>query len=121
MRNKAGLSYKERLQQLELMEQEDYMIEQEESRPKKNCCRKACNKFITFLISRIGLFILVVLYVMIGGFVFEGLEADNELKALKLSEARLELLLKQIYRQIENNSTRVKDDSFHAFLRHEVK
>ena len=121
MRNKVGLSYKERLQQLEFMDQEDNIFEQEESRPKKNCCRNACNKFITFLISRIGLMLLVALYVMIGGFVFEALESDNELKALKLSEERLEKLIKQIYKQIENNSTRVKDDSFHAFLKYEVK
>ena len=73
------------------------------------------------MVSRVGLTILVILYVLMGGFIFEGLESDNEMKSLKLSESVLEQLLRRIYKQIESNSTRVKDESFHIFLNEEIK
>lgn len=90
------------------------------------CCTqenilKYCRKFIAFLISRIGLMIVMVGYVLAGGLIFEALESDYENKALELSEAVMEKMLNKIYRQIESNSTRVKDDSFYTFLRHEIR
>ncbi|CAF0793330.1 unnamed protein product [Brachionus calyciflorus] len=90
------------------------------------CCTKEnffkfCRKFITFMISRVGLMILMVGYVLAGGFIFEAIESDFETKALNYSESVLEDMLKRIYKQIENNSTRVKDESFYMFLRHEIR
>lgn len=90
------------------------------------CCTKEnffkfCRKFITFMISRVGLMIVMVGYVLAGGFIFEAIESDFENKALDYSESVLEEMLKRIYKQIENNSTRVKDESFYLFLRHEIR
>lgn len=91
-----------------------------------SCCNKECflrylRKIITFLISRVGLMIIVVGYVLAGGLIIEALEADYERKALEMSNRVLEHMLQRIYRQIENNSTRVKDYSFYMFLRSEIR
>lgn len=90
------------------------------------CCTKEiffkfCRKFITFMISRVGLMILMVGYVIAGGFIFEAIESDFEKNALEYSESVLEQMLKRIYKQIENNSTRVKEDTFYLFLRDEIR
>ncbi len=119
MRNKACLSYKERLQQIEELNKEDYMLEPKD--PKKNSCVHFCKKLLTFMITRVGLTIILVGYVVAGGIFFEHLESENEIKSLKLSESVLQDLLKRIYKQIEGNSTRVKDESFHNFLSLEIK
>jgi hypothetical protein len=84
-------------------------------------CKNCCKKFLTFLISRIGLMIVMIGYVAAGGIIFETLEADNENRSLRLSESVLEKLLRKIYKQIESNSTRVKDEVFHNFLFEEIK
>ncbi len=118
-RNKAILSYKERLKQIEEMNKEDYILESRE--PKKNGCVHFCKKVLTFMITRVGLTIILIGYVAAGGVFFEHLESENEMKSLKLSESVLEDLLKRIYKQIEGNSTRVKDESFHNFLSIEIE
>jgi hypothetical protein len=87
----------------------------------KHCCLNLCKKFITFLISRIGLMIAMIGYVLAGGLIFEALESDNEMRALKLSEDVLNKMLTRVYKQIVNNSTRIKDDAFYYFLRSEIK
>ncbi len=65
--------------------------------------------------------IVMVGYVLAGGFIFEALESEYENKALKLSENVLEKMLNRIYRQIESNSTRVKDESFYYYLKYEIR
>ena len=65
--------------------------------------------------------IVMIGYVMAGGIIFETLESDNENKSLRLSESVLEKLVFKIYKQIESNSTRVKDEVFHIFLNEEIK
>ncbi|RNA40693.1 T family of potassium channels 7-like [Brachionus plicatilis] len=90
------------------------------------CCTKEnffkfCRKFITFMISRVGLMIVMIGYVLAGGLIFEAIESDFENNALEYSESILEEMLRRIYKQIENNSTRVKDESFYMFLRHEIR
>jgi hypothetical protein len=87
----------------------------------KNCCLKLCRQFITFLISRVGLMIVMVGYVLVGGAIFEVLESENERRALRVGEVVMEKMLARIYKQIETNSTRIKDDSFYAFLNHEIR
>lgn len=87
----------------------------------KSCCLSLCKKFITFMISRVGLMIVMVGYVMAGGWIFQALESENEKRALALSASVLESMLARIYKQIENNSTRIKDETFYLFLRHEIK
>lgn len=87
----------------------------------KECCLHYSRKIITFLISRVGLMIIVVGYVLAGGLTIEALEAENEKKALQLSDHLLENMLQRIYRQIESNSTRVKEPSFYTFLRSEIR
>ena len=49
---------------------------------KKKCakkCIKCCKKFTTFLFSNIGLCSAVVAYSILGGFIFQNLEAPNEI------------------------------------------
>ena len=87
----------------------------------KGCCLNFCRKFVTFMISRVGLMILMVGYVLAGGLIFEAIESGNEARALKVSENELEKMLIRIYRQIENNSTRVRDEGFYFFLKNEIK
>ena len=65
--------------------------------------------------------ILMVGYVLGGGLIFEAIESGNETRALKVSENELEKMLIRIYRQIENNSTRVRDPGFYHFLKAEIK
>ena len=120
MRNKNVLNYKERLEQLDHIDQSDDMF-QMQPKVKKNCCQNCCKKFVKFMISRVGLLIVMVAYLAAGGIIFEQLESQNENKALKLNEKVLEDLLRRIYKQIEINSTRVKDASFHGFLDNEIK
>ena len=96
-------------------------IDAAESCCTKGCCLKLCKQFITFMISRVGLMIVMVSYVLLGGVIFEALESENEKRALKLSESVLEKMLTKIYKQIENNSTRIKDEAFYIFLSHEIR
>lgn len=93
---------------------------------RNKCCTKECilhylRKILTFLISRIGLMIIVMGYVMAGGLIIEALESDHEKKSLELSNRVLDGMLQRIYKQIENNSTRVKDFTFYNFLRTEIR
>lgn len=92
---------------------------------KKKCCTQAkcldiCRKFTTFVITRIGFMILMIGYMLAGGKIIEMFEADNERAALSLSNRVLEDLLKRIYKQIESNTTRVRDQSFYLFLKSEI-
>lgn len=103
---------------------ENYNLEPDESSQKcctKHHCLQFCKKFLHFMISRVGLMIVMIGYVLAGGLIFEALESDYENKALRLSENVLEKMLLRIYKQIENNSTRVKDLSFYHFLRYEIR
>lgn len=65
--------------------------------------------------------IIVMGYVMAGGLIIEALESDHEKKSLELSNRVLDGMLQRIYKQIENNSTRVKDFTFYNFLRTEIR
>jgi hypothetical protein len=62
---------------------------------KKKCaqkCLKCCKKFTTFLFSNIGLCSAVVAYSILGGFIFQNLEAPNEiLKRHKVTSDRKSL------------------------------
>jgi hypothetical protein len=55
------------------------------------------------------------------GLIFEKLESEFEIKSLNLSEDVLQKMVQKIYKQIETNSTVVKDDSFFNFIKHEIK
>lgn len=51
--------------------------------PRKKCqstCLKCCKNFLTFLFSNIGLTSVVVAYSILGGFIFQKLEAPNEIE-----------------------------------------
>lgn len=50
------------------------------ARERRKKCLHCCKKFIAFLFSHIGLCSLVVGYTILGGFVFQALEAPNEKK-----------------------------------------
>ena len=91
----------------------------------QKCCTKRnvlrwFKNFISFMISRIGLMILMVGYVLAGGLIFEALESRHETEALQLSESVMEEMLLRVYKQIENNSTRVRDQMFYNFLKNEI-
>ena len=91
-------------------------------REKNKCCSKQkclhyCKKFITFLISRVGLMIVMVGYILAGGLIFEALEAHDEREAMKNGAAALQSMVAKIYQQVKINTTRVKDPSFYYFLR----
>lgn len=91
----------------------------------QKCCTKNnvlrwFKNFISFMISRVGLMILMIGYVLAGGLVFEALESKNETEALELSESVMEEMLFRVYKQIENNSTRVRDQMFYYFLKNEI-
>ena len=64
--------------------------------------------------------ILMIGYVLAGGLIFEALESRHETEALKLSESVMEEMLFRVYKQIENNSTRVRDQMFYHFLKNEI-
>ena len=51
-----------------------YDDDMEDKEKPANCC-KTCTKF---LLSRVGISIMVILYSVIGGFIFEFLEKTNE-------------------------------------------
>lgn len=54
-----------------------------EKNARKKCqttCVKCCKKFLTFLFSNIGLCSVVVAYSILGGFIFQELEAPNEIR-----------------------------------------
>lgn len=96
---------------------------------KKHTSQKCCTKrnvlrwfknFISFMISRVGLMILMVGYVLAGGLIFEALESRHETEALRLSESVMEQMLFRVYKQIENNSTLVRDQMFYHFLKNEI-
>lgn len=55
-----------------LTDQEREQIEKKEQR--KDCCKRA----LKFSISQLGLLVVVVLYAVAGGFIFQHLEATNE-------------------------------------------
>lgn len=48
------------------------------SRRRRRRCADCCKAFVAFLCSTVGLSCLMVGYVVLGGFVFQGLEAPNE-------------------------------------------
>lgn len=94
-------------------------------REKSKCCSKQkclhyCKKFITFLISRVGLMIVMIGYILAGGLIFEALEAHDEREAMKNGAAALQSMVTKIYEQVKINTTRVKDPSFYYFLRYEI-
>jgi len=101
---------------------EQFMIKKHKS---QKCCTKRnvlhwFKNFISFMISRVGLMILMVGYVLAGGLIFEALESRHETEALRLSESVMEQMLFRVYKQIENNSTLVRDQMFYHFLKNEI-
>jgi hypothetical protein len=108
---------------------EDYFndsVEMMAQKKSSKCCTRHnflqfCKKFLTFMISRIGLMIVMIGYVLAGGKIFEVLESENEIASIKLGQAVIEQVLQKIYRQIETNSTRIRDDTFNQFLKYEIK
>jgi len=73
------------------------------------------------MISRVGLMILMVCYVLVGGAILEAIESEYEKKALSLTDEVLERMLSRIYKQIESNSTRVREEGFYTFLQYEIR
>ena len=94
-------------------------------REKSKCCSKQkclhyCKKFITFLISRVGLMIVMIGYILAGGLIFEAMESHDEREAMRNGAAALQSMVTKIYEQVKINTTRVKDPSFYYFLRYEI-
>lgn len=92
----------------------------------KKCCTKhnCCNcfrKFITFMVSRVGLLILMVGYVCAGGLIFQELEAENERQSYKKSIESIDTLVNRIYERIQKNSIEIEDKSFGRFLTNEIE
>ena len=73
------------------------MLRKDDAQEKKtavNCCKT----LVKFLLSRLGISVMVILYSIIGGFIFEFLEKTNEKEECiqKLNEYRaLEFRIKQ--------------------------
>ena len=53
------------------------VMQQEDSQPKGRC-NTCCKSFLSFLVSTVGLTLLMVGYTVLGGFIFMKLEAPNE-------------------------------------------
>lgn len=87
----------------------------------KDCCLHYLRKVVTFLISRVGLMIIVIGYILGGGYIIQEIEKDYEERALNLSAKVLKETLARIYQQIELNTTRVKDFTFYTFLKSEIR
>ncbi len=82
-----------------------------------NCCRI----FTTFLISRVGLFIIMCCYVMMGGLMFRQLEEENEHLSILRGEENTNRLVQAIYEQVLQNSADLNDQKFGDFLTNEIE
>jgi hypothetical protein len=63
----------------------------------------------------------MICYVLVGGAIIEAIESEYEKKALSLTDEVLEKMLSRIYKQIESNSTRVREEGFYTFLQYEIR
>ncbi|WAR02850.1 KCNKI-like protein [Mya arenaria] len=60
-------------------------------------CKKCCKKFMTFFFSNIGLCSLVVAYSILGGFIFQTLEAPHEIQKRHLMTKRRALYAQELW------------------------
>jgi hypothetical protein len=106
---------------------DDYEIESDyNGKRKRKCCTKhnCCNcfrKFITFMVSRVGLLILMIGYVSAGGLVFQELEAENERQSYKKSVESINTLVNRIYERVQKNSIEIEDKAFGTYLTKEIE
>lgn len=74
---------------------------------RKKCrqkCFRCCKKFTTFLFSNIGLCSAVVAYSILGGFIFQKLEAPNEIQKRQFVARRREEFAKELWRYVEDSN-----------------
>ncbi len=82
-----------------------------------NCCRI----FTTFLISRVGLFILMSGYMMLGGLLFQELEEENERLSIMRGVINTETLVQKIYEKAVYSSAHLNDKEYGEFLTLEIE
>ena len=68
---------------------------------RKRKCANCCRAFLAFLCSTIGLSCLMVGYVILGGFIFQGLEAPNEMQMNKEMLATRNACVQQLWELTE--------------------
>ena len=75
----------------------------------KENCLSCCKKFTAFMFSRVGLFFVMIGYVALGGWLFQALEAQNELERRQSMSAELNSTLYKLWDEI----LRVNSYPFH--------
>ncbi|RUS72331.1 hypothetical protein EGW08_019910, partial [Elysia chlorotica] len=87
--------------------------------------RQCCKKFLTFLFSQVGMCALVVSYTIMGGFLFNWLEADNEVTqretvqhARERSASELWNITESLNVLYEKNWTMMADEILKRFQEH---
>jgi hypothetical protein len=66
----------------------------------KDNCLSCCKKFTAFMFSRVGLFLVMIGYVAIGGWVFQALEAGNEENMRRSMSLELNTTLYKLWEEI---------------------
>jgi hypothetical protein len=81
----------------------------------KENCLTCCKKFTAFMFSRVGLFFVMMGYVAIGGFLFQELEAGNELKMRHIMNDKLNETLHKLWGAILRVNSLPYDDKKRNF------
>ncbi|CAM4781902.1 unnamed protein product [Rotaria magnacalcarata] len=76
-----------------------FSIEDELICTKENCL-SCCKKFTAFMFSRVGLFFVMIGYVALGGWLFQGLEARNEQDMRRSMSEKLNSTLYKLWDEI---------------------
>lgn len=82
----------------------DENIPLKEQKKCANKCVKICKRFLTFLFSSLGLCSAVVAYSILGGFIFQKLEAPNEIQKRHYVSSRREAFAKQLWQYVEDSN-----------------
>ncbi|CAF3247357.1 unnamed protein product [Rotaria socialis] len=75
------------------------LIEDQRICTKENCL-SCCKKFTAFMFSRVGLFFVMIGYVALGGWLFQGLEARNEQDMRRSMSEKLNSTLYKLWDEI---------------------